>query len=257
MRNIWIEIRNFEKEMDRWGRTEEVYWQGAEIIERFLPYSRLKTLMLRVKKPNSKHWNHLLYQIKKLKPSHSSNAHIKKKPEVKPVMEPEKAMASVKLTVNLANDKIEEITSRIRQMATERALLSNQLTDPGDDPVLIQKNCEILDRIDPLMEKMKELEKELGDVKAGKIAAPEEDADRIVLTRANESYTMKELYAMSMTEIQALKTRLIKDIYKLEQRSLNNKTEKYRKVAQEGKKKAELMKLLLDKILLERKSIID
>ncbi|MEL6852741.1 MAG: hypothetical protein AAFP92_29800 [Bacteroidota bacterium] len=152
-----------------------------------------------------------------LSPGHSQKPK-RQNPKQKPPVSKSKDIAD--------NGPIDEksLGFRIRKLATARAILSNQLEDPKGNPVIIAKNSSILDRIEPIVDEIQQLEEQKGRP----LIPQTEEGDRIVIMRKGESYTANQLDNLLLPQLTELKSRLIRDLFGAEASIKNSKKEKTR-----------------------------
>ena len=96
---------------------------------------------------------------------------------------------------------------RIRKLATERALLSNQLKDAMGDTFAIKRNIAILDQIAPIQDEIEQME----EMKGKPLVPKTDNGATLVIIRKQESYTIDQLEAMTLDQLKGLKKRLQDD----------------------------------------------
>lgn len=114
---------------------------------------------------------------------------------------------------------IEGLTQQIRQLATERALLTNRLADPGEDETLIEANCAILDQMAPLVMRIRELEERRDKLAKEGLPDPDEDLALVVSTMRGHHYTRGMLKEMALPDLQDLATRIASNITRISRRA--------------------------------------
>ena len=111
---------------------------------------------------------------------------------------------------------------QIRRLASNRAKLSNQLVDPGDDEAKRQANCLLLDQIAAITDSIADLSK------AGRMdpkAVAEAQADPVVLgTVRTITYRRSHLESMTVEELSEIRSRIVEVLRKSEKRSKDMKS---------------------------------
>ena len=122
---------------------------------------------------------------------------------------------------------IKDGQSELRQLAKQRALLTNQLVDPGTDSQLIAKNCEVLDRLKPTTTRIAEIAMQNENLRKGVTDHLEESIAKednpIMVSITSQDWRMQDLIDMNITDLKNLKNRLQELKNLAEKRSLNRK----------------------------------
>lgn len=125
-------------------------------------------------------------------------------------------MGSVKNPYAVVTDAEILIFER-KNLATKRALLTNKLKKDGGDQRVIDNNLAILQEMQPIIDKLKFVEKRLKAIEEGEVAQPqtlrEKTDEKTVIIRLGygryyREYTYGDLIRMSLKETKALRKKM-------------------------------------------------
>lgn len=256
--SIHAEIEAFKRQLEARGKTQEIYITGAQLYDKYGPAGNIKRLIsLGQAGPRAKHWAHLLYQLDKIsnfvyaiQAAQAQKTQARPEPPKKAQRRVKKTAAGIEMGIvkikTAEGADIESTAKRIRELATKRALLTNQLVDPKGDPELIAENCKVLDQLEPLNEEIKELK--LRKQELIKIDAQADDP--ILVERKKESYRLSELYSLSISDLESLKRRVRRDQVNNSQPHADAKVMAKR---QQKAKKAEYAYNVINKVISDKK----
>ena len=112
------------------------------------------------------------------------------------------------------------IQTRIRQLAQQRAKLSNKLCDPGDDPEKILHNCMVIDEITPITDHIRELDLSLQNPQR-RVMQAEDGAAVVVGTLRGMRHTYQQLVGMEIAELQTIQSKIREGLQKAKKRADN------------------------------------
>lgn len=112
----------------------------------------------------------------------------------------------------IITDRIEELEKTNSRLYNQRAMLSNQLSDPQNDEMIRLENCRLVDRITSIHKEMldnRNLIRRLSKGEAEEIM-PEEKGHggKIVVQMRQIGYTKEDLKGLSLEEIVTLRERV-------------------------------------------------
>ena len=110
--------------------------------------------------------------------------------------------------------ELDALYKRRQQLALKRAVLSNKLRDPEGKQVSIQENIKTLEEMQPFVQEIKEIENKIEQYEKTEHQESIPDDERILISRRNESYSLKQLNELTMEDLKGLKKRLNDDLIK-------------------------------------------
>lgn len=218
-------LLDYKELQNRIPGSQRLYDKGLDIFLTFGPKNNLRRLLSRGQaNPKTKHWNHLQHQLEKLglsRVQHSDQP--VSSPEARDNISKSTFEAPIHLKLQAPeslSDDLDVLVAQNRQLAQNRAILANKLSpvEMGGNIVRINKNIDLVEEILEIVAQQQPIEEKIEALK--KDAKPEEKDENPIIyeDKTIGPCRLNQLYEMTISELGALKKRLVVKRNHLEKR---------------------------------------